>query len=338
MYEREISDFIEMSASVGTRFDYVQGGGGNTSYKLDDTLMAVKASGFRLDQIEGKQGYVVLDFKSIAEYFKSVDQNVDIEKESSEIIRGNIKPFRDIQGLRPSVEAGFHALLMRAVIHSHSVYANIICCCKEGQKLLEDIFEREDVRYAYVPYVNPGSALTVAIGKALEKVKEKTGGTPSVIFMENHGLIVTADDANLCLELHELVNSRIRDYFDLTEEFPNPEIKGDEGRFISSTGYVRDIVKKKAIDKAYIDNNILYPDQLVYLNNNRALVFVPEGIRYLTNRKEAKTMEETLLAYLYTIDCIEKKHLTLKRMPDEGVAFINSWESEKYRKKMAEKN
>ena len=135
MYEKEIIDFSEMSASVGIRCDYVQGGGGNTSYKLDDTLMAVKASGFRLDQISENQGYVVLDFKNIAEYFKNADQDADIENESSKIIRGNIKPFKRIEGLRPSVEAGFHALLMRAVIHSHSVYANIICCCEEGEKL-----------------------------------------------------------------------------------------------------------------------------------------------------------------------------------------------------------
>jgi rhamnose utilization protein RhaD (predicted bifunctional aldolase and dehydrogenase) len=47
-----LQEFTRMSQTAGSRSDYVQGGGGNTSCKLDDTLMAIKASGFQLGQIE----------------------------------------------------------------------------------------------------------------------------------------------------------------------------------------------------------------------------------------------------------------------------------------------
>ena len=43
--------FADLSNRIGARPDYVQGGGGNTSVKLDGGLMAVKASGFRLSDV-----------------------------------------------------------------------------------------------------------------------------------------------------------------------------------------------------------------------------------------------------------------------------------------------
>ena len=37
-----LQNFARVSQSVGARADYVQGGGGNTSVKLADGLMAIK--------------------------------------------------------------------------------------------------------------------------------------------------------------------------------------------------------------------------------------------------------------------------------------------------------
>ena len=41
--------------------------------------------------------------------------------------------------------------------------------------------------------------------------------------MQNHGLAVTADNAEECLALHEKVNNKIKEYFNITR--PYPEIK-----------------------------------------------------------------------------------------------------------------
>ena len=43
--------------------------------------------------------------------------------------------------------------------------------------------------------------------------------------MENHGLVVTADTASECIELHEEVLQTIRDYFNITEPFPEVAIE-----------------------------------------------------------------------------------------------------------------
>ena len=52
-----LSDFSRLSRDVGARRDFVQGGGGNTSVKLDDRLMAVKASGFCLGDVLPDQAW-----------------------------------------------------------------------------------------------------------------------------------------------------------------------------------------------------------------------------------------------------------------------------------------
>ena len=51
-----LTRFARMSAAVGARNDYVQGGGGNTSVKLPGGLMAIKASGYCLSDVTAGGG------------------------------------------------------------------------------------------------------------------------------------------------------------------------------------------------------------------------------------------------------------------------------------------
>ena len=54
---------MSISKDVGKNPVFVHGGGGNTSAKLDDRYMAVKASGYRLDQVTEWDGYVIVDYQ-----------------------------------------------------------------------------------------------------------------------------------------------------------------------------------------------------------------------------------------------------------------------------------
>ena len=47
----EIKNFVEISKYAGERFDLVQASGGNSSVKITDTKMLIKASGFLLSDI-----------------------------------------------------------------------------------------------------------------------------------------------------------------------------------------------------------------------------------------------------------------------------------------------
>lgn len=346
MYTEQLKDLERISKAAGKSPDLVQGGGGNTSVKLDDNLMAVKASGYKLKDITTSDGYVVVNYKKIKEYHEQVDLSKDInyEKESGEFVRSNVVKMEGLKILRPSVEAGFHSALLKHVIHTHPVYANIICCSQNGRELVEEIFNNKEYDFIWVPYINPGFMLTLAIMKEISEHVSSKGKFPQVIFMENHGLVVTADTAFECTELHEEVLKTIRDYFNITDRFPNVSIEAlDFEKFRSNTDYLINYFKGRNVDDSFFDDTVLYPDQMVYLSGNISVnnsngklnINTKTGvIIYKTNEKEALTMEETLMGFIYVVEEIRKNNLKIKTMSNKETDFIRNWESEKYRKSL----
>lgn len=335
-----------ISKAVGIPVEYTQGGGGNTSAKISEELMAVKASGCKLKQITPNEGYVVVKYEEIKSFFKGVDLNEDrdFEKESTEFVKSSIVDMEGLKKLRPSVEAGFHSFLKKFVIHTHSVYANMICCTSTGKETVNEIFKDSVYETAWIPYINPGFCLSLKIAEAVDEISARTGKFPEVIFMENHGLIVTADDSVRCVELHAEVNEMIKKYLGLEEAFPVIDIfTVDENTHISKTEYLSQYFKTNKISENFFDEITLYPDQLVYLNGSIAFNSMDKKLNinmstgeiiYKTSFSEAQTIEETLLAYLYVIDGIKKAGLPLKTMSEREIDFIKNWESEAYRKSL----
>ena len=182
-----LKEFAALSQAAGMRADYVQGGGGNTSVKLGNGLMAIKASGFRLSQVTETDGFAV----------------VEVETLKDVTVQQGYKP------LRPSVEAGFHALLGKFVLHTHPVYANLALCSQNGVGILPEIMD--GYGYIVVPYINPGKELSAAI-------KAQMKPDTQVVFMINHGLVTTAETAGECLRIHDDVNGRIAKAYNVTQD------------------------------------------------------------------------------------------------------------------------
>lgn len=346
MWEKELKEFEAMSRKVGELPQYVQGGGGNTSVKLDDERMAVKASGCKLKHMTSSEGYVVINYKNIRSYYENVNlqSNTDFEKESVEVAKKNIVPMEGLKALRPSVEAGFHSILKKYVIHTHPVYTNILCCSVEGRSHLDRIFEGSGFSYVWIPYLNPGFCLTLKIAEEIRRYTAETGVFPEVIFMEKHGLIVTSEDYERVLYLHSEVNHRIRSWLGMGEEFPDICLeKLDEEVFQSRTSYLRQFFINRKIGEHFLDEMVLYPDQLVYLNgsvsingvDNKLTINTSKGeLLYKTAEAEARTIEETLLAYLFVLDGIKQAGMRVNPMTQKEIDFIKNWESEAYRKSL----
>ncbi len=112
-HQERLEQFSRMSKTSGGRADYVQGGGGNTSVKLDDTLMAIKASGFCLKDIEIDKAYAVLDYAALRRFYYGSEPSgfEDVEKAGSAEAKAATQRIEGMESLRPSVEAGFHSLL-----------------------------------------------------------------------------------------------------------------------------------------------------------------------------------------------------------------------------------
>ncbi|MBT3318656.1 MAG: class II aldolase [Clostridia bacterium] len=339
MYEIEKKEMVRISNYCGDRVDYVQGGGGNTSVKFDDKLMAIKASGYTLKEATQDKGYVTVNYRNIKKYYNEVDPgaDTDFEKESLLLNMDSIVLLDGMENKRPSVEVGLHSFLNRCVIHTHSVYANMLCCAAEGQNIAKEIFADSDISYVFVPYIDPGFRLTLVIKNAAEQYAAEHGSIPDAIFMINHGVITSNDDSEKAIELHELVNDKIAEHFKLGA-YPTLSISKTADGFRSETPYLKQFVKKFG-GKDYLGNLKLYPDQLIYIGKRLGdAIKIDEQtgqVQYIASEKEANVIEETLMGAAFVINEITEAGLTLLQMNEDDASFINNWESEAYRSKLA---
>jgi rhamnose utilization protein RhaD (predicted bifunctional aldolase and dehydrogenase) len=355
-----LKNYVRLSNEPGARADYVQGGGGNTSCKFDDRMMAIKASGFKLSQITGDNAYAVLDYATVVDFYRNTDPTTlpDVEGTGSATARNAVLQIEGLPVLRPSVEAGFHSLLSRYVLHTHPVYANLATCSTEGRSIAAQALAGADYSYGFVPYIDPGAKLTFAIAAEQKRVQEETGRLPSAIFMQNHGLIATHDDLETCLAIHTDVNERIAGAFGVTAaDFPTialAEVRtGEKVLHRSESPWMREIAQDPAYDLQYFCSDSLYPDQMVFLAGNMAIVddelpanpgewaknkctiYRGSGaVIYDCSREEAQTIEETLVAVTFITKTIVRNGGHVVPMSDSGKDFIAGWESEKYRKSM----
>ena len=358
-----------MSQTAGSRSDYVQGGGGNTSCKVDETLMVIKASGYRIEQIERDQAYAVLDYSALRRFYNQThpESLSDVEQEGSAQARTATQAVNGIASLRPSVEAGFHSLLDRFVLHTHPVYANLVACSAEGPEVAAAALADFDAGHVFVPYINPGAQLTFAIQDSIRQKTAKDSRPPRIMFLQNHGLVITGDEADDCLALHDQVNERLAAAYGVsTADWPEisvqPAGEGDrqgEGQtWVSATPWLRRQLLEQSWDLDFFKTQSLYPDQLVYLGGQLAVVekgtaadlagVSPPGLRslkatgtifrqsgeivYRCSWNEAKTIEETLCAVWFIHRAIRLAGRTVCTMGEAGRQFISNWESEHYRK------
>jgi ribulose-5-phosphate 4-epimerase/fuculose-1-phosphate aldolase len=328
-------DLVDISQAIGKRQDYIQGGGGNTSVKLDDTLMAIKASGSLLSEMNVSHGFVALKYKDILKYHRETPKSQagrDYNKEVMDTAIASIVQVNGEPSRRPSVEAGFHALLKRCVIHTHSVYVNILMCSEGGIEKAQEILMAAGISSIWVPCVKPGYFLTEAVIAAMGT------SAPDVILIQNHGIIVHTDDAAACIDLHDRANGAVRQALELPA-FPRCAVQRSGDFHMSATPWL----KEKAADKELMQicfHTPLYPDQLVYLSGSGPdveggkVAFEGGNILYRAGESEAQAIEETLSGVAYVADCINKLGLDIHPMNEQDADYIHNWDSEKYRKQM----
>ncbi len=342
-HQAALEGFSRVSRAVGARADYTQGGGGNTSVKMTGGLMAIKASGFRLTDVAPDAGYAVLDGAALRDFYihSEASSFEDVEAAGSERAKALTREIEGLKPLRPSVEAGFHSLLPRFVAHTHSAYANAAACAENSRELTAQALSGAPYSVAFIPYVNPGAQLTFTMRDILREATEKEGKEPSVIVMQNHGLIAAAETADECLFLHEDANARFRKFFGVdAADYPLPRVKEDGGGFASDTPWLTSRLADGAYSLGVLRDMPLFPDQMVYFKGTlgeTAVIDEKTGVtRYAGAKAAAQALEETLCAVVFIHETLRKKGLRAVPMGDAAQGFIQGWESEKYRKGLAE--
>jgi rhamnose utilization protein RhaD (predicted bifunctional aldolase and dehydrogenase) len=91
---------------------------------------------------------------------------------------------------RPSVETPLHDMFDAAyVVHTHAVLANGLTCARGGEAAARRLFPDA----LWVPYTDPGFVLCMTVRDLIEAYVRRKGCQPSVVLLENHGLVVAGD-------------------------------------------------------------------------------------------------------------------------------------------------
>ncbi len=87
---KELVDLTELSKYAGERFDLVQAGGGNSSVKLDNGEMLIKASGYSLSDVNENQGYSRVYTKQIADIIQEESVRKEEDKRKREEVTSQL--------------------------------------------------------------------------------------------------------------------------------------------------------------------------------------------------------------------------------------------------------
>ena len=118
-------------------------------------------------------------------------------------------PF-DSLGLKPSIETGFHAWILREfedinfVAHTHPTKTMQVLCSEQiysfaDHRLFPDQVVRNGAKSCVVPYAMPGNPLLELIKKYVTIFVEEYQYFPKLILLENHGIITASSSHKECI-------------------------------------------------------------------------------------------------------------------------------------------
>lgn len=171
---------------------------GNVSAREDDDTFWVKASGFSMRNI-GADGFIQVKFAPIQNALQGGLADGDV-KELLSTCR-----FNPVGNLRPSVETFMHAYLLslpgvEIVGHTHpTALLSLLSLTTAPSFARKRLFPDEVVccgpAACFVPYVDPGLPLALAIRDSVQYYVEEFGSIPKTIWLQNHGLIALGASA-----------------------------------------------------------------------------------------------------------------------------------------------
>jgi NAD(P)-dependent dehydrogenase (short-subunit alcohol dehydrogenase family)/rhamnose utilization protein RhaD (predicted bifunctional aldolase and dehydrogenase) len=220
--KQEIKELIEISRFYGNDKNYVIAGGENTSFKDDQTIW-VKASGQPLSDLT-EEGLVALNRERLREISSRKYPDDPVKRESQvkeDLYKSIVDP---LQKRRPSVETSLHEMIRyKFVVHLHPTLINGVLCSRNAKNFIQNHFGD---KVLFVPYTDPGYTLFKKVEDDILLYREKFKNDPKIIFLENHGVFVSADSTSEIREIYTSITTTIKKQLQLlpeTEELPyNP--------------------------------------------------------------------------------------------------------------------
>lgn len=341
-----LEDFIEMSKCTGMIPEWIQAAGGNTSVKITDELMFIKSSGVRLCEMTKNFGYSLVNYQMILDYMKNTDEQTDDAE-------GEILAKALISGTRPSIETFLHSFTGKYTVHTHPAAANILLSTSGGTEELKQLFPDAVI----ADYCTPG----LKLGKELYRTCMEQNADFSILFLKNHGLIVSGDTAEAVLEQTADVIEKISRYTLFPTAASNMTmkiyrtLKQCTAEFNGIVYHSENLYIHKMLTEngGKMWNYAFCPDCIVYCGN--AIPDIDGSMDLLTRYMTAKGIPSVLVSdgEVYIIASDIKKaadieavlafsaktvlyagNRTIESIGGGEQDFLMNWDAEKYRKQM----
>ena len=336
--KNRLEEFKFFSALVGKHFNFVQGAGGNTSYKLTKKNFLVKASGYCLSDAQSMNIFCDVDYLQVRKNLN--EGRADLMSEA----------YDSRSSLRPSIETTLHAILnSKVVFHVHSLNALSWLVQKNVREKLRAALAK--FNWVWVPYCKPGLELAQ---KCIEGLKERPSA--NVILMENHGVVIAGEspsevfelllevDQALCIGAEPMRTPNLEVLLNFAKEIP----------FVPARSLLAHQLSLSEKNFLYASGGTLYPDHVVFLGPGVIACNVDEELTHLLKELDfdsykpivlikgagvlvheaisdaAHIMVDALAAVVCSIPIgVEISYLT--KSQEEELMF---WEAEIYRKEL----
>ncbi len=183
----EMTSLLDRLVALSREFggtEYVKGGGGNTSVKTASTLW-IKPSGTSLAELTPDR-LVAIDRARLARLYAYTPASEAAARER-DVLALMSDARQPGQTGRPSVETPLHDLLNATyVVHTHAELINGLTCARDGAAAAARLFPKA----LWVPYIDPGYTLSMAVRERVARYVKEHGSEPTVILLENHGVFV----------------------------------------------------------------------------------------------------------------------------------------------------
>jgi len=347
-----------ISSYAGNRFDLVQAGGGNSSVKLDNEQMLIKSSGISLSEVTSESGFVCVNYSYIRDYLATTNFDI-LNKKQREQNANKAMLESMISALgKPSIETFLHALLDTVTLHTHPISVNILTAQEDWKSTLLDLWPEA----VCVPYQTPGIDLALALIKEITAFEKDHGNKPRVIFLQNHGLIVSSSNHAEVLSLTDAVTLKIENQ--LTINLSRYRRVSQLQTLFLQLGEAN--IKLLCNDDKTIEQALssesqaptiwpFCPDTLIYCGVHPVFITSDEDYAVIASYQEryqeipkvlvidntvyfcakslklAKDAQDLFKFHLLVTQHSEK---TIQRLTMDEVAYLSNWDAEKYRQEV----
>lgn len=325
----------------------IQATGGNVSIKCNNQNMRIKASGQKVIDINKPDGFVDVNHLKIKKFLQCYDFNcLDINNQFI---------FENNKNTKISIEVYFHAILKRVVLHTHPIELNSLLASSDAFQIIQTITKSIN----YIPYIKPGLFLGLEVLKLLNNLKENKQDSCIVFYLQNHGLIISAETVDEVIEKSKEIECLILNF--LKKSKPKFEIESicnllnlKEKFFVSRNTYISDLLIKKSYLINYkatnpdtvifcgpspfnVNPNEIYNEIKDYITRFKTypkVYFFETKLYYLAfSQRQADMMEDVFLSHIFILlNCPSN----INFISDEQIHDLINRDDEKYRIKLTQ--